>query len=271
MVGLRTILTPVVWLVGVASLPLVARAQDPFEIEVYDAETAPQGAWEFEAHLNYVALGTRVFDGSVAPTEHQGHLSVELTRGLNEYWEVTAYLLSAYRPGPGIEYAGWRLRSRVRAPEAWRLPVDLSVAMELELTRPAYDENAAGLEIRPILAKQIGRLAVDLNPVVERGLAGQNAAVAAGWEFEPAGRVGVSVSRRVTIAVEYYGKTALLGSAVRPDEQVHQFFPSVDLRVGDDVILNAGVGLGATTAGNRLVFKSRFEMPVGTERRERPR
>ncbi len=260
---LGKVLVPAVVLVSLAALPRRARAQDPFEIEVYGAETAERAAWEFETHLNYTVRGTTSYDGAVAPGQHQAHLAVELTRGLTDRWEVTAYLLSAYRPGPGVEYAGWRLRSRVRSPASWRLPVDLGLAAELEFTGAAYDENSAGLEIRPIIARNWGRLEVDLNPVVERGLHGRATTSAGGWEFEPGGRVAWAVSKTVALSLEYYGKTALLGTAVRPDEQVHQFYPGVDLKLGDDLVVNAGVGFGTTSAGNRLVFKTRFEAPLG--------
>ena len=247
---------------GIAWIPRAAVAQDPFEIEVYDAETAARGAWELDTHLNYIALGTTAYDASVAPTRHQTHLTFELTRGLTPVWEATAYVLAAYRPGQGVEYAGWRVRSRVRAPESWHLPVDLGIAAELEFSPAAYNENSTGLEIRPILSKQIGRLELDLNPVAERGLRGAMGP-AAGWEFEPSARTGFALSQRVTLSVEYYSKTTLLGDAVRPDEQVHQIFPGVDVKLGDDLVLNAGVGFGTTAAGNRLVFKSHVEVPLG--------
>lgn len=135
--------------VGMATSPQPATAQDSFEIEVYGYETAARGKWELDTHLNYIARGTTSFDGSLAPTQNHAHLAFELSRGLTDHWEVTAYLLAAYRPG-GFEYAGWRARTRVRLPESWRLPVDVSLAAELEFSRPAYDESAVGLEFRPI-------------------------------------------------------------------------------------------------------------------------
>ena len=253
------VLVPVLVL-GMVGPLTVLPAQDAFEIQVYGAETAPRKAWELETHLNYIARGTTAFDGPVAPSEHQFHLAVELTRGLTDYWEVTAYLLSAYRPGPGVEYAGWRLRSRVRAPESWRLPVDLGLAAELEFSPAVYDETTAGLEIRPILEKRIGRVQLQLNPVIERALSGTSGE--AEWELEPSGRVGVTVSRRVGLSFEYYGKTGLFGGT-SGGGQVHQFYPGVDLHLGDDVELNMGVGVGTTAAANRLVLKSRFEVPLG--------
>ena len=249
-----------VFVLGMACPPAALVAQDAFEIAVYGAGTAPRKAWELETHFNYIARGTTAFDGPVAPSERQFHLALELTRGLTDHWEVTAYLLSAYRPGPGVEYAGWRLRSRVRAPESWRLPVDLGIAAELEFSPAAYDETTTGLEIRPILEKRIGRVKLQLNPVIERVLA--STAGEAEWEVEPSGRLGVAVSKRVALSVEYYGKTGLLGSALPASQQVHQLYPGVDVRLGDEFELNVGVGFGTTAAGNRLVLKSRLEVPL---------
>lgn len=255
---LACLLTSLAWLI-----PVAAAAQDPFEIEIYDYETAARGIWELDTHLNYVALGTTTPDGSVAPSEHQGHLALELTRGLTDHWEVAAYALSAYRPGTGLEYAGWRVRSRVRLPESWRLPVDVGIAAELEFHRPAYDENAAALEIRPIFGRRLGWIEVWLNPVVERGLRGRDTSAAAGWEFEPGARIAATVSERVALSIEYYGKTGLFGSHLPSNEHVHQFYPGVDWKLGADLVFNAGVGFGTTSAGNRLVLKSRLEVPLG--------
>src|SRR2546428_1465893 len=204
-------------------LVAVAEAQDPFEIEVYGSETAPRRAWELDTHLNYTARGTTAFDGPVAPTEHQVHLAFELTRGLTDHWEVTASLLSAYRPGPGVEYAGWRVRSRVRAPEAWRLPVDLGLAAELEFSPAAYDESTAGLEIRPILEKRIGRLQLQFNPVIERSLAEHDTSGDAEWEFEPSGRVGVAGGQGGALGVGDDGKGGPFRTPRPPQRQADPF------------------------------------------------
>jgi hypothetical protein len=258
----RSVLT-----VLLASLPWLgagpAVAQDPFEIEVYGYETAARGAWELETHLNYTARGTTTYDGGVAPTEHQTHLALELTRGLTAHWEVAAYALAADRPGTGVEYAGWRVRSRVRSPESWRLPVDLGLGAEFEFAPAPYDENAAGLEIRPILARRFGRVELRFNPIVERGLRGRDTSSASGWEFKPSARVGATVSGSLAVSLEYYGKTAFAGITLPSSEQVHQFYPSVDWTFGEDRSLSLGIGFGTTSAGNRLVFNTRLEVPLG--------
>src|SRR2546430_15692919 len=113
--------------------------------------------------MSYIARGTTAFEGPVAPSEHQFHLALELTRGITDHWEVTAYLLSAYRPGPGVEYAGWRVRSRVRAPESWRLPGGLGIAAGFELLPAGLDETTTGLESPPILEERIGTAGLQLN------------------------------------------------------------------------------------------------------------
>ena len=41
------------------------------------------------------------------------------------------------------------------------------------------------------------------------------------------------------------------------------FYPGLDLHLGDDIELNLGLGFGTAAAANRLVLKSRFEVPLG--------
>lgn len=241
-----------------------AAAQDRFEIEVYPWETAVRGEWELEAHLNYARLGTTTFAGQVAPTEGQVRLATELTRGLTDHWEVAGYLLAARRPAAGVEFAGWRLRSRLRGPEAWRLPVHVGLSVELEATQRAYSESPLTLELVPIFEKRAGRFQFNLDPALERDLSGP--AASEGWELEPRARAAVTASPTVTLALEYYGLLGHVGAILPGEAQVHQFFPSLELHLGDDLTLDFGVGVGATSAGDRLVFKSRFEMPLGGER-----
>ena len=61
-----------------------------------------------ETHLNFVQRGTREYEGRVAPTEHQTHLTYELTHGITNNFELAGYLVLAQRPGSGdiLEYAG---------------------------------------------------------------------------------------------------------------------------------------------------------------------
>jgi hypothetical protein len=238
-------------------------AQDPFEIIVYPAATAARGEWELEAHLNYTARGTTSFNGTAAPSQHQTHLTFELTHGITAGWEASVYVLSAYRPGVGAEYAGWRLRSRVRAPTRWRLPVDLGFSAELEAPRPAFGGASPTVELTPILEKRLGALRLGLNANFERDLGeGEAGSAEEGWEFEPSALVAYRVSSVATARLEYHGALGEVGAPLPGSAQVHQLFGGVDLRVGDAVTLGLSVGAGVTTAGNRLVFASRVEFEL---------
>ena len=230
-----------------SSHPLTA--QEAFEIAVYPYATAHRGEWELEGHFNYAGRGTRTFDGSIAPRQGQVRFAGEVTTGLTDHWEVSGYLLAAQVPALGVEYAGWRFRSRFRAPEQWRLPVKMGLSLEYETTRPAFSESARTFELTAIFERRIRSLQLIFDPTFERDLAGPEHE----FEFEPKARAGLDVSHKVTLGVEYYGS---LGEI----KQWHQVYPTADLRLGDELALHFGVGFGTTQAGDRLVFKTRFEI-----------
>lgn len=236
----------IITLCSLSAIPL--RAQESFEIAVYPSATAHAGEWEFEGHFNYASRGTTAFAGAVAPTQGQLRFAGEVTRGITNYWEMSGYLLAAQVPDFGIRYAGWRLRSRFRAPESWRLPVQVGLSIEYETSRPLFTESARTLELSPIVERRLARLQLILNPTFEHDLAGPEHA----FEFEPKARVGAQVRKNVSLGAEYYGS---LGES----RQWHQVFPTVDLRLGE-ILWHFGVGFGTASASDRLVFKTRFEL-----------
>jgi len=249
-------------LVALAVATAAARlpAQDPFEISVYSAATLPRGEWELETHLNHIARGTTAFDGTVAPTQSQTHLTFELAHGITSWWEASAYFLSAYRPGFGAQYAGWRLRTRVSAPPHWRLPLDLGFSAEIEAPQPAYGGASPTLELSPILERRFGAIRVGVNANLERDLgAGEAGAKEEEWEFEPSAIVAYRVSPLATATLEYHGAFGEKAGPLAPSPHVHQIFPGVDLSLGPEVALGLSVGFGTTSFGNRLVFASRLE------------
>ncbi|MFY9555154.1 MAG: hypothetical protein WAV20_00565 [Blastocatellia bacterium] len=244
------------------AFPSDARAQDPFEIQVYEYETVPKGKWNLETHINHIGKGTREFEGPVAPTHNQFHLTFELTRGLTENFEMAGYLVLAHRPGSNtLDYVGWRLRPRVSVPSSWGWPVGVSMSVEVGFPRKAYEENSVTLELRPIIEKKFGRFQIDVNPVVGRALRGPGAGE--GWDFEPGVRFGYEISKRFDLSLEYYGSTGPLGEFLPSNEQVHQFFPGWDLKLSENIVWNFGIGVGVTDAGNRLVYKSRVGILFG--------
>jgi hypothetical protein len=238
------------------SLGTAASAQDPFEIQIYEYVTVPKGKWDLEMHLNRVAKGTTVPEGPVAKTEGQNHLTFELTRGITEMFELAGYLVTSSRDGVGGELVGWRVRPRFRLPEDL-LPVKLSLAMEAGFPKDDhYEEADITLEVRPIIEKAWGAVQLDLNPVVGRALRGPGAAE--GWDFEPGARLGYTVNPKLDLSMEYYGSTGVINDPLPSAQQVHQFFPGADINLSENVVLNVGVGFGATDAGNTQVYKMRL-------------
>jgi len=249
----RLLLKVAMW----ALIATVARAQDQFEIQVYEYETVPKGKWNLETHINYAGIGTKFFEGTVAPTNNQFHLTFELTRGITNLLETAAYLLTAHRPGAGYEFAGWRYRNRVRAPKSWRLPVDLSVSAEFGFPQRQFEENSITLEIRPIVEKKFGRFQFDINPILERALRGPG--TKDGWILGPCMRLGYELNKRLDLSMEYYSDLGPLTDLLPPDQQAHQFYPGGDLKLGANTEVTFGVGFGATHVGNRLIYKIRID------------
>ena len=238
---------------GIAASP--AAAQDPFEIQVYEYETVPAGQWDLETHVNYTARGIRAFEAGVAPSEGQTHLTFELTRGITKYFELAGYLVAAHRDGVNPEIAGWRVRPRVRLPEDW-LPFKFSLSTEFGFPKRLYEENSITFELRPILERSFGRVQVDLNPVLGKAVRGPTSSEF--WDFEPAARIGYTTSETLDLSLEYYGATGSLTHVEPAAQQTHQLFPGADINFSAAVVLNLGVGFGLTSAGNRLVYKSRL-------------
>ena len=240
-------------LLGFVSL---IRAQDTFEIQVYEYDTVPKGMWNLETHINYVGQGTKTYEGTVAPTNNQFHLTYELTRGITDYFEMAGYLVLAHRPGSdALEYVAWRARPRVRLPKSWHLPVDISMSGEVGFPRKAYEEASTTLELRPIVEKIVGKWQFDVNPTVGRALRGLGPK---DWDFEPGVRVAYAASKFFEPSLEYYGATGPVFGPLPRSEQAHLFYPGCDLHFSENVVWNLGIGVAATPAGNQLTYKMRI-------------
>jgi hypothetical protein len=240
-------------------LTATLHAQDPFELEVYTPATAAPGEWELGINANYVASGSTSFDGPLAPTDRQGRLSVELDHGLTRNWEVAVYGLAATRPGAGADLVGWRLKTRVRAPDSWRLPIQLGLNVEVEQTDLSYGEHRKALEIAPILAWSRGPLTLALDLPFERGLGGTEEQE---FEAEPRARVALGVSRSVTLTTEYFNAPEDAGGTGAKQVRRQLLIPGLELHLGDDFTWNFGVGFGLSETTDDLVLRTGVEFPL---------
>jgi hypothetical protein len=237
------------------------RAQDPFEIHVYEYEPLPLGTVTYEAHTNYVLNGTTKSDGLVAPTQSQFHFTSELTAGLTDDFRAALVLLTAKRPDHPLEYAGFRVLPHIYAPPRWHLPLNLGFVAEFSFAKAAYVDNPWQVELRPIVEKHIGRLQMDGDPVFSRALRGSN--TSRGWVFEPAARIGWQLSRNFTPSLEYYSSWGSIQHSDAVHDQMQQIFAGGDLRLREDLTWSFGLGFGLTGTGNRLILKSHFQFEFG--------
>src|SRR5262245_41204548 len=137
-------------------LPLIAfslsagtsRAQDRFEIQVYDSETAPPLSPGLEVHTNYSLRGRLdpTSEGEL-PTNHVARITFEPHLGLNQFSELGAYFQTALQPSGAYDYAGVKLRFKMRyLHKLWDL-VGLAVNFELSWIPPAYEPSRWGSEV----------------------------------------------------------------------------------------------------------------------------
>jgi hypothetical protein len=209
----------------------VARAQDRFEIHVYEYEPLSLREYSLEAHLN------------VQPNVPLTHVTLEPTFGISENFALGFMFLNA-----STQFAGWRILPHFYAPEDWRLPFRLGLVAEFSFQKALYEENTRRVELRPILDREFTRWQIVGNPVVERALHGPG--TRDGWIFSPA--VLVRLKRKVfSPSVEYYGE---LGP-----QQVHQLFLGGDWHATEMFSINLGTGFDLSPAGPGLILKSRLE------------
>jgi hypothetical protein len=231
-----------------------ARAQDPFEIHVYEYETLKPLRFTLEQHLNVWAMGSKEFDGTAAPSNDQLHMTYELTGGITKQVSVGFMQLNGVIPGRGFEYAGWRVLPHFYAPKSWHLPLDVGLVAEFSFVQPQFLADTRHVELRPILERTAGAFQLDFNPVFARTLHGPG--VRNGWSFEPAARLAYGEkSVRVRPYLEWYAETSPV--------QVHQLYPGVDLDLGHNIVWSLGVGAGLTSEPPRLVIKSHLEFEFG--------
>lgn len=221
----------------VLALAPVARAQDEFEIQVYDVEVAPRGESGLELHLNHHLIHD-------APD--QTHLTFEPHYGLRDWWELGGYFQTSLSTTGDLEYAGVKLRSKLRWPRrVWDGRLGLAINFEISDVPAQFEPNVWGSEVRPIVDLRVGRIYAAVNPIVTCDLAGS---LAGHPQLEPAAKLSVSITERAAAGVEGYGA---FGPVDALDSGVVRAFAVVDLK-GSWWDLNAGVGVNHGTGDHPI-------------------
>jgi hypothetical protein len=231
-------------------------AQDNYEIQVYGAQTVAPHTTMLELHSNFTWDGRRTEVDGLWPTEDAEHETLEITHGWTDWFETGFYTFTYIRDGQGWQWVGNHIRPRVRAPDSWGLPVGLSLSTEIGYQRPQVSVDTWTWEIRPIIDQTLGRWYWAVNPALERAWVGPD--VTKGLEFSPAATVAYDVTRKVNLAIEYYGSWGQIHGLTSFDpyyEQQHQLFGCINLDWGPAWEFNFGIGNGWTPATDHLIAK----------------
>ena len=184
---MKRLIAPLV-LSGFFSLSIL-HAQGNYEIQVYGSDTQAPGTTMVELHSNFTVEGSKGITDGVLGTEHQLHETVEITQGLNHWFELGFYIFTSAQPGQGWQWVGDHIRPRVRVPDDWKWPVGVSLSLEIGYQRYLFSPDTWTMEIRPIVDKQMGRWYLAFNPVLDRSFHGPD--VNQGLVFSPNVKVGI--------------------------------------------------------------------------------
>ena len=230
-----------------------AHAQDNYEIQVYGADTVEPGTTMVELHSNFTADGSKTVIDGVQPTNHALHETVEITQGINDWFETGFYIFTSGRSGDGWDWVGDHIRPRFRVPEKWKWPVGVSISNEIGYQRARFSPDTWTWEIRPIIDKKIDGWYLSFNPTIDKSLHGQS--VPEGYVFSPNVKISYDFTKVFTAGIEYYGSVGPVGTFDPIAEQQQQFFPAIDLNVSPDWEINFGVGVGVTRSTDHLIIK----------------
>ena len=240
-------------------LPRAARAQDAFEIQVYDAETAPRGDTGFELHVNNAVVGVQQPspEGEL-PSQRVTHLTLEPHVGLARWCEAGGYLQTAIRPDGNFDYAGVKLRFKIRWPRRLRGLVGLALNFELSSVPREYEATQLGSELRPIVDVEWRRIYAAVNPILGIDFEG---ALAGHPQLQPAATVLLRALPGWQLGLEYYGAYGAIDHPAPAGEQVHRLFVvSTFEHKWFGFHIGAGYGFAA---GDKWIIKSIFSFDLG--------
>lgn len=232
-----------------ATQPCTALALDAFEIQVYDGTADAAGGMGLECHVNDVVRGSTTAAPPELAQNHQAHFTAEPSYGVTSFWELGAYLQTALRPDGTFEFAGAKGRSKLVTPPSWSTTRRLGLNVEISDLPRQYEAQRWGLELRPIVAQDLGRFSFAVNPIVGIPLTGGPATL------EPAAQALFVIPELASFGLEYYADLGAITGFSPVRVQAHYLFEVANLLRIKHFELNVGVGEGLTSSSNPFVAK----------------
>ena len=234
-------------------IPCLSRAQDNYEIQVYNSDLVDRGHTMVELHSNFTFEGSKTIQDGMLPTNHQLHETIEITHGFTDWFECGFYIFTAERNGQGIDWVGDHIRPRVAVPKKWKWPVGLSLSNEVGYQRRQFSSDSWTWEMRPIIDRQSGPWYFSFNPTFDKSIYGLSKSQ--GFVFSPNVKVSYDFTKKITGGFEYYGSVGPATEFLPGRLQQHQFFPAIDLYLSPKWEVNFGVGVGVTGSTDHLIAK----------------
>jgi hypothetical protein len=230
-----------------------AIAQENYEIQVYGSDTVEPGHTMVELHSNFTIDGTKQITDGVYPTNHAEHETVEITHGINDWFEVGFYIFTSVRSGQGWQWVGDHIRPRFRVPEKWHWPVGVSLSNEVGYQRRQFSTDTWTWEMRPIVDQKVGRWYWSFNPTFDYSMHGlsQNQ----GFVFSPNFKFSYDFTPKIAGGLEYYGSVGPATDFLPIHQQQQQIFPAIDLNLAPQWEINLGLGVGLTGTTDHLIVK----------------
>jgi hypothetical protein len=252
------------WLIAAsvtALTPAALIAQENYEIQVYPSETVPAGVTMFELHSNFTLHGSLAMHDGQLPTNHAWHETVEITHGFNGWSELGFYWFTAIPDRQHWQWVGTHIRPRFRIPEGWGWPVGVSISQEIGYSKAEFSGDTWTYELRPIIDKSIGPWYVSLNPTLDKSLRGPTASEHFG--FAPNVDVGYDATKKLNLAIEYYGATGTIDRLAPLNEQEHLLFGAANIDFGPAWEFNIAYGSALTAGGDKRIVKMILGRRVG--------
>ncbi len=172
----------------------------------YEYMTMPKGMWEVE---NYITTEVPNLDKSNIYTIKEW---VELEYGITDNWDVAMYQMYKYnnkKAESDSEYDGFKLRTRYRFGKKGQFIVDPLIY--LEYIRSGNFSKPNVVEVKLILAKDIGDLNLSYNQILKRDLESRGKT-----DHEYAAGIGYALSPNFKFGIESKGNYSKKKYALGP-------------------------------------------------------
>ena len=237
---------------AVVMAPKLALSQTD-EIQVYDAEIEDRGVFNLMVHTNFIPIGDKTprFPGALI-ANHSVNGTSEWAYGVTDWFEQGLYLpvYSPYSENHGTTINGFKLRELFVRPHAHDHTFFYGINFEFSVNALYWESKRITSEVRPIVGVHLHPVDIVFNPIVDTDYTGG----LGGLEFVPATRVAYNINDNWAVAAEEYSDDGPLRHFEALNNQFHEVWAVMD-HSSKFLNVEAGVGVGVTSAADKLTFK----------------